>query len=656
MAVVSNPTTSSNEKTTESSLVDSYPSSPLNSKQGSEYGSEYSSPVINNSGPIDQSDQNYQSDSSTISRRDVEVQSQAYLKSEEYRLLFRLPTDEMLIQDFNCAFQESILLQGHMYLFIRHICFYSNIFGFETKKTIPLNEMTCVRKAKTAGIFPNAIEIVAGGKKYFFASFLSRDEAYRLIVDGWSQHINGTDVFIDHQELKSEIVSEDRGGEKVKGSEQQSNDLHPSDRNKDGDLSGACKLLLVNGEDEVNVSSMSWEAHENGEEAAEPVLNPEPSSSRESLPWMVEDADAPKVPDYYTKVAESKFPVQVEELFNLFFSDKAFNFIDSFRRSCGDRDFRCTPWSDDTQFGLSRQLSFQHPIKVYFGAKFGQCHEVQKLRVYRNSHLIIETSQDVSDVPYADYFRVEGRWIVERDGNETSNSCNLRVYVNVAFLKKTMWKGKIEQSTMDECREAYSVWLDNAHELLKQHIEKLDGKTSAPDMNSSDAQFEGNERDESSLIHDISIGLQIPSVVSDTTHVTPPVENSLCERLSAAASFGLTLFRESLARFSLYLKSQNHLPLVLVVASVLILLMQLSIIVLLTRAPQVHLVSQIDHMNGIGSSTHVLAEAEAWLEKRIHYLKDEMHMVEARLEKMLHEHAMLKEHFKGLELLRGARQ
>lgn len=43
------------------------------------------------------------------------------------------------------------------------------------QKTIPLNEITSVRKAKTAAIFPNAIEIVAGGKKvnlflffYFF--------------------------------------------------------------------------------------------------------------------------------------------------------------------------------------------------------------------------------------------------------------------------------------------------------------------------------------------------------------------------------------------------------------------------------------------------------------------------------------------------------
>ncbi|XP_039118507.1 protein VASCULAR ASSOCIATED DEATH 1, chloroplastic-like [Dioscorea cayenensis subsp. rotundata] len=68
-------------------------------------------------------------------RRDAEILAMS-TRSEEYRLLFRLPPDEVLVQDFNCALQENILLQGHMYLFLHHICFYSNIFGFETKVLI----------------------------------------------------------------------------------------------------------------------------------------------------------------------------------------------------------------------------------------------------------------------------------------------------------------------------------------------------------------------------------------------------------------------------------------------------------------------------------------------------------------------------------------
>lgn len=33
------------------------------------------------------------------------------------------------------------------------------------QKIIPFQEVTCVKRAKTAGIFPNAIEIYAGAKK-----------------------------------------------------------------------------------------------------------------------------------------------------------------------------------------------------------------------------------------------------------------------------------------------------------------------------------------------------------------------------------------------------------------------------------------------------------------------------------------------------------
>ena len=43
------------------------------------------------------------------------------------------------------------------------------------QKTIPLQEVTDVRKAKTAAIFPNAIEIVAGSKRvgtYHYLKFL----------------------------------------------------------------------------------------------------------------------------------------------------------------------------------------------------------------------------------------------------------------------------------------------------------------------------------------------------------------------------------------------------------------------------------------------------------------------------------------------------
>lgn len=37
------------------------------------------------------------------------------------------------------ALTSYFILQGHMYLFTHYICFYSNIFGFETKVSLNID-------------------------------------------------------------------------------------------------------------------------------------------------------------------------------------------------------------------------------------------------------------------------------------------------------------------------------------------------------------------------------------------------------------------------------------------------------------------------------------------------------------------------------------
>lgn len=110
--------------------------------------------------------------------------TRAKSKNREYCQLFGLPASEELVEEYNCALQRKILLQGKMYVFSSYVCFYSNVFGYITKRSIALKEVTGVSKAKNVG-FPNSIRIVHKGKQMFFTSFLSREDAYRLIVTLW---------------------------------------------------------------------------------------------------------------------------------------------------------------------------------------------------------------------------------------------------------------------------------------------------------------------------------------------------------------------------------------------------------------------------------------------------------------------------------------
>ena len=110
--------------------------------------------------------------------------SQAKAKNREYCRLFGLPPNEELIEEYNCALQRKILLQGKLYIFSSSVCFYSNVFGYITKRSIALKDVTSITKAKNVG-FPNSIKFVHLGKQIFFTSFLSREDAFKLIITLW---------------------------------------------------------------------------------------------------------------------------------------------------------------------------------------------------------------------------------------------------------------------------------------------------------------------------------------------------------------------------------------------------------------------------------------------------------------------------------------
>ncbi|WVZ65978.1 hypothetical protein U9M48_015258 [Paspalum notatum var. saurae] len=556
-------------------------------------------------------------------------------RSEEYRLLFRLPPDEVLVQDFNCAIQENILLQGHMYLFLHHICFYSNIFGYETKKTIPLQEVTDVRKAKTAGIFPNAIEIVAGSKRHFFGSFLSRDEACRIIVDAWEQHVSDARLLLERQETKSASSSEENGYVLLEGAKEskEDEDSSPPDRSVNG--TAVTSSSADGGDSNVNISKRFSNVEENGVEDNITALSPFNSGPVD---------DAPSVPESYTMITESKFQVPVEVLFNFLLSDAAFDFADDFHKKCGDKEFSCSKWRSDEQGGLVRDVSFLHPIKIYLGAKFGSCQEVQKLRVYKNRHLVIQTSQSIGDAPYGDHFTVEGIWDVEQD-NLDENCCYLRIYINVAFLKKTIFRGKIDQSTKDECREVFGLWLKLGHDLLKQENNRLKGASSSTNADQSGATINRENIVEDAL-PTASSSPDEPGVRS----LIPSVQDH--QQRTGSDSSTTSTSQELWGSLTSYMKSSQLGPVLAVALVAFIILLQASvtIIVLLIRSPQAQMAPHGTSMGGLGFSK----ESIEWAQKRLSLLSEEMQLTEAHMERMRQEFTWLRSHLERLERLRGS--
>ena len=52
-----------------------------------------------------------------------------------------------------------MLLHGRMFLTNRHVCFYSNLFGFEKKLVIPMESVTRISKGTTLKMLSNAVRV-----------------------------------------------------------------------------------------------------------------------------------------------------------------------------------------------------------------------------------------------------------------------------------------------------------------------------------------------------------------------------------------------------------------------------------------------------------------------------------------------------------------
>ena len=114
---------------------------------------------------------------------------------DSLRRLFNLPDHEQLVEEYLCALYKKILLQGRMYLFTDHVCFYSNVFGYTKIKTIALKDVTIVKRAYTVQVVPNAVEIVHKGKTEFFTSFIFPDKAYKTIAEQWRRCSRYSKIF-----------------------------------------------------------------------------------------------------------------------------------------------------------------------------------------------------------------------------------------------------------------------------------------------------------------------------------------------------------------------------------------------------------------------------------------------------------------------------
>uniref|UniRef100_A0A672NJA6 GRAM domain containing 1B n=1 Tax=Sinocyclocheilus grahami TaxID=75366 RepID=A0A672NJA6_SINGR len=460
-------------------------------------------------------------ESASMERRKTEALSLAVLsptykqRNEDFRKLFKqLPDTERLIVDYSCALQRDILLQGRLYLSENWICFYSNIFRWETLLTVRLKDVCSMTKEKTARLIPNAIQLCTDSEKHFFTSFGARDRTYMMMFRLWQNALLDKPLcpkelwhFV-HQCYGNELglTSDDEDYvppdddfntmgycEEIPAEDNEANDNCPKTPDAKMDISPQLHRKVfpnssLNSTDSTDapvnfdvppLSETSGSAH-----APVPIPVPVPSPSldfndNEDLPTELSDSsethDEGEVQAFQEDLngklyINEVYMFSVDKLYDILFTESQFmrEFLEQRRFS----DVVYNPWRKEDTGNQSREIMYTISLSNPLAPKTATVTETQTL--HKASQVsecyIIDAEVIAHDVPYHDYFYTLNRYMLTR---VAKNKCRLRVSAELRYRKQPwgLVKGFIERnfwSGLDEYFRYLELELSKAQLVLSE--------------------------------------------------------------------------------------------------------------------------------------------------------------------------------------------
>ncbi|RSH81505.1 hypothetical protein EHS25_006862 [Saitozyma podzolica] len=302
-----------------------------------------------------------------------------------------------------------ILVQGRLYVSENHICFHANIFGWVTDLVIPFTDVRLIEKKMTALVIPNAIGVVTGKEKYTFASFISRDTTYDVLVNIWRlcnpNAVMSTASLVNHSRPAS-IVEEAKA------------DKEEQPSNGKGHARTQCTCGKEN--------------------------------------------------KHYTEIAlDTTFPSTPEKVYNLMFNSGWFKtFLTDDQKL---KDLESSDWRPVTEGSnlLMRSTSYIKPLNGSIGPKQTKCHMTDEHEHFDlDNYLSMITTTKTPDVPSGGVFSVKTRTCLMWAG---ANSTRVIVTTTVEWTGKSWVKGIIEKSAIDGQKQYHEDLESGMRTYIKEH-------------------------------------------------------------------------------------------------------------------------------------------------------------------------------------------
>ena len=403
--------------------------------------------------------------SPAIRTRHTGFAAAASKRNREFHQVFKsVPEEDYLIDDYSAALQKEILLHGRMYVSEGHICFSSNILGWVTNLVISFDEIVSVEKKSTAVIFPNAIIIQTLHARNVFASFLSRDTTYELIIGIWKcghpnikSSLNGVvvegnatgDKTMKAESINSEGVSEE-------GTE---DEIYDEDVEEDESVihNEASEVTLTTNDMAIGAQPMSRQAsgaglgiNANGTtavklaEATEALVAGTLATSDYPGPGTHSPTECGDSESHFEKlIVDTTIPAPLGKIYSLMFGPSS----NTFMRKWLMEEQKCTEVQLDER-GLDSEsrannISYIKPLSGSIGPKQTRCITAQRMdRFDLENAVIVECSTQNPDVPSGHVFVVKTRYCLMWG---PANATRLITTCVVEWTGKSWLKGPIEK-------------------------------------------------------------------------------------------------------------------------------------------------------------------------------------------------------------------
>ncbi|KZO91222.1 hypothetical protein CALVIDRAFT_521820 [Calocera viscosa TUFC12733] len=368
-------------------------------------------------------------------------------RQQDFHDLFpEVGQDDYLIEDYGCALQREILIQGRLYISENHVSFHANIFGWITNFPIPFHSIVQLEKKMTAFVIPNAIGITTtNDTKYTFASFLSRDTTYDVMMNIWRLSRPGADSAGNSFREGSLLENDDSDTDGEQSNLSKSHGPEDHVQSPAGSTSNPNDILTPTPATSKTVGNVRSPTPGSMHHLHHP------NSKRLHTPHKAHKATqcvCSKKGEHYSEVCmDATFPGTLESIYNLMFAS---GFVKDFMVSeQGLKDLQISDWKPEATGShlLSRQMTYIKPLTVSVGPRQTKC-ELRDETIYVDfdDYVTMMTTTRTPDVPSGGVFAVKTRTCLTW-GSPTST--RVLVTTMVEWSGRSFIRSIIDKSALD---------------------------------------------------------------------------------------------------------------------------------------------------------------------------------------------------------------